>query len=120
MANHNNNASQHHDASPNFTKPYHVPHNWLQYGAENDANAQYASMVMDVSRGAQVIASILCNHLTDMDAIAGGAVNTSTLLSSNNMEALARLMLYSLGHLSEVSSARVDIFNESAEAGVRQ
>lgn len=117
MANPNSSTKATQGASTPLPRACHAPHSWLFHGAENNSDAQFTSMVMDISRGAEVIASILCNHLTDLEAIASGDDSTRTLLSGNHTEALARLMLVSLGHLHEVSSARIDEFNRKAESG---
>jgi hypothetical protein len=98
----------------------HEHDDWLVPESRNDSNAKFASAVMDVARGTRVIASIVCAHLVDLNAIAGGAAeSTRTLLSENDTEALARLAVLSLDHLYQLSAYQVDTLNTKAEAGAK-
>jgi hypothetical protein len=97
--------------------PCHQHDDWLLPAAKLDHNAQFASNVMDIARGTRVIASILCAHLVDLNAISAGAGDSvRTLLSENDTEALARLAVLSLDHLYEMSAHHVDTLNTKAEA----
>lgn len=97
--------------------PCHQHDDWLVPAAKSDSNAQFASMVMDVARGTRVIASILCAHLVDMNAVAGGNASVRPLLSEDDTEALARLAVLSLDHLYRASENQVDNLNTAAAAG---
>lgn len=98
----------------------HQHDDWLLPAAKNNQNAQFASKVMDVARGTRVIASILCAHLVDLNAIVDGAgESTQTLLSDSDTEALARLAVVSLDHLYHMSVHQVDTLNSAADTGAR-
>lgn len=94
----------------------HKLYNWLLPSAETDLDARFAATTLDVSRGAKVIASILCEHLTDL-AAQNDEPKTKTLMSGNDTEALARLMVFSLGQLYTLANERVQHFNDQAEKG---
>jgi hypothetical protein len=96
----------------------HEMWNWLSAGAANDTNAQFAATVLDVSRGTKVIAGILCEHLTDLGVQAHDP-ESKTLLTGNDSEALARLMVFSLDQLYRLADARVQYFNGQADKGSR-
>lgn len=119
MANRNTNASQHHDAILD-KKPAacHVHWNWLAGSAENDANAQFAAKALDISRGCRTIGTILCQHLVDLSAMQYDDSNRP-LLDGSDTEALARLMVVSLQHLSDAADAQVERFNEQARSGAQ-
>jgi len=100
--------------------PCHAHDDWLLPAAKNDGNAQFASKVMDLARGSRVIASILCAHLIDLNAVVGGGANSvRPLLSEDDTEALARLAVLSLDQLSQMATNQVDALNTKAEAGGR-
>jgi hypothetical protein len=100
--------------------PCHSYDDWLMPSARNDKDAQFASTVIDVARGARAIASIMAQHLVDLNAIAGGAgESVRPLLSETDMECLARLAVFSLDQLQEIASNQVDRFNTLAEKGGR-
>lgn len=92
---------------------FHQHDNWLVPTANKDANAQFASVVLDVARGARVIASILCNHLVDLQALSDGG-DTRPLLTNGDTEALARLAVVSLDQLYKLSEERVEDLNAKA------
>lgn len=120
MANRNSNARQADEASLSvIQKPCHQLYNWLEDGAESNADARFAATVLDVSRGTKVIASILCQHLVDLSWQRDDPENARLLLSGNDTEALARLMMFSLGQLNELADLRVEHFNAHAQAGGR-
>lgn len=120
MANRNNNASQHNDASPaTHIGPFHTYDNWLLSAAERDTNARFAARVLDISHGTKVIAQILCTHLIDLNAVIGGASDTRTLLSAADTEALARLAVCALDDLHEMATNRVDRLNAQPQQGAR-
>lgn len=92
--------------------PCHKHDNWLVPAAAANRDAQFASAVVDVARGACVIASILSAHLTDLNAISSGAGGSvRLLLGPNDTEALARLAVFSLDQLCTLAENRVDYFN---------
>lgn len=98
----------------------HQPHDWLMLAAKRDPDAQFASTVIDVARGAKAIASILASHLIDLNAINSGAgQSVRTLLSENETESLARLAYFALDQLSVMAENRVDYFNAQAAAGAQ-
>lgn len=99
--------------------PCHTYDNWLVSAANKDADAQFASAVIDVARGTRVIASILCAHIVDINAIDGGSESTRLLLNASDTEALARLAVLSLDHLYQLSYDQVDRLNSKAEAGAK-
>jgi hypothetical protein len=121
MAKCNSNASQQCDATPSTIQgPCHTYDNWLVPDAKHSSDAQFAADVLDVARGAQVIASIVAAHVVDLNAIAGGAGDSvRTLLSESDTEALARLAVFSLGQLYRMAENRVDFLNSKAAPGVR-
>lgn len=99
----------------NHSGPCHKLDNWLVSGAQLDSNAQFAAAVVDVARGAKVIASILAEHLVDLSAIAThSAPGVRTLLSENDTQALSRLAVFSLDQLYLLAEGRVDHFNARA------
>lgn len=96
----------------------HSHDDWLLPAARNDSNALFASQVIDISRGARVIASIVAAHVVDLNAIADGAGNSvRPLLPEADLEALARLAVVSLDHLYKLAYDQVDVLNAKAEAG---
>lgn len=99
--------------------PCHQHDDWLVSAVKSDSNVQFASMVMDLARGTRVIASILCAHLIDVNAIATESDSVRPLLSENDTEALARLAVLSLDQLYRLSEERVDALNTDASTGGR-
>lgn len=98
----------------------HQPHDWLMRAARRNPDAQFASTVIDVARGAKAIASILASHLVDLNAINSGAgQSVRTLLSESETESLARLAYFSLDQLSVMAENRVDYFNAQVAAGAQ-
>jgi hypothetical protein len=91
--------------------PCHQYDNWLIPRANSNRNAQFASTVLDISRGAKAIAGILAIHLTDLQAIQDGCATIKPLMSAGDTEALARLAVFSLGQLHEMAVNQVDHFN---------
>lgn len=100
--------------------PLYSYDNWLLPPAESNQDAHFAAVVMDVARGTRAIAGILAMHLTDMQAIAnGGAEDVRPLLRENEIEALARLAVFSLHELNLMASSQVDRLNAESEKGAK-
>lgn len=97
--------------------PCHQYDNWLVPTADNNRNALFASTVLDVSRGAKAIAGILAVHLTDLQAIQDGCRTIKPLMSPGDTEALARMVVFSLGQLHEMAVNQVDQFNAANSEG---
>lgn len=116
MANRNSNASQHDDATP--LPPVAVCHQrftWLDASLKHNGEARFAETVVNVSRGASVIVSILAAHILDLNACAdGGRDSTRFLLNGNDTDALAQLAVFSLDQLDELANLRVEHFNDQA------
>jgi len=96
--------------------PCHQYDNWLMPSAGANADALFASRVIDVSRGAKTIASILASHLVDLEATADGDDTTKPLLSPSDTDALARLAVFSLQQLHDMAVNQVDRLNTASEA----
>jgi hypothetical protein len=116
MANHESSTEATSNATPSI-EPFHKPYSSLRGSARHDPSARFAETVMDISRGAAVIADILHSHMEDVSAIESGSTNVRPLLGDNEMEALSRLAVVSLGTLAEMASARVDAFNKQSTKG---
>ena len=96
----------------------HSYDDWLLPAARSNPDAVFASKVIDLARGARVIASIVSAHVVDLNAIAAGAGSSvRPLLPEADLEALARLAVTSLDHLYKLSHDQVDALNAKAEAG---
>lgn len=98
--------------------PCHQQNNWLTPSVDKNRDAQFAATVVDVARGAGVIASILSSHLIDLAAIdddAGSSVRT--LLSKSDTSALAHLAVFSLDQLYALAEGQVDRFNANSDKG---
>lgn len=121
MANRNSSTNASTTATPPVLPGYcHTYDNWLLPEAQHNSDAQFASQVLDIAHGAQVIASIMAAHVVDLNAIAGGAGDSvRTLLSESDTEALARLAVFSLGELYRMAENRVDRLNSNAKSGDR-
>lgn len=92
--------------------------NWLTPAASGNRDAQFAAVVVDVARGAGVIASILSTHLVDLAAIEDGAGSSvRTLLSKSDTSALAHLAVFSLDQLYALAEGQVDRFNADSGEG---
>ena len=99
--------------------PSHQYDNWLIPATNNNRDAQFASIVLDVSRGAKAIASILTAHFIDLQAIHDGDQTTKPLLSAGDTEALARLAVFSLSTLHEMAVNQVDHFNAASDEAAK-
>ena len=113
-----NNSSKAMDAAILAKNPAvcHVHDDWLLPAARSNSDAVFASKVIDIARGARVIASIVSAHVVDLNAIAGGAGGAvRPLLAESDLEALARLAVHSLDDLYALASNRVDDFNAQAD-----
>lgn len=116
MANPNGNTTVNHGATTSAcSDALHQPHEWLLATAKRNPDAQFASVVIDVARGAKAIAGLLGTHLVDLNAINSGASHTvRTVLSETEIESLARISLFALNQLSTMAENRVDYFNSQA------
>ena len=119
MANPNGNTTVNGDATTSVGYgPLHQLHDWLMPAAKRNPDAQFASAVIDVARGAKAIAGLLGTHLVDLNAINSGAGHAvRTVLSETDIESLARLSLFALNQLSTMAEYRVDYFNAQSAAG---
>ena len=96
----------------------HSYETWLLPDATRNLEAQFAAKVLDVANGTRVIASIMCGHVLDLNAIAGGASGSvRTLLSERDTEALARLAVFALDELHTMATDRVEFLNAQAQQG---
>jgi hypothetical protein len=121
MANSNNNANRSDDAILGKSPvPCHEYDNWLLGSAKASPDAQFASAVVDVANGARAIATIISEHLVDLNAIVAGAgKHTRPLLNESDVEALGRLAVFSLDQLHEMASNQVDRLNSLAEGAAK-
>jgi hypothetical protein len=105
---------------PKGLDPCHKRFSWLEGTAKHEAAAEFAAKVVDISRGTRVIATILRQHLIDLNAIADGAgASVEPLLNENDTLDLAALMEVSLDTLCEMADAEVGHFNDQAQNGAR-
>jgi hypothetical protein len=119
MANRNSSTPATSSATAASVGQCHTYDNWIVPEAERNTDALFASRVLDISRGTKVIASILCAHIVDLNAIADGAGGVRTLLSESDTEALARLAVLSLDDLHAMAVNQVDALNAKAIAGAQ-
>lgn len=97
--------------------PFHNYDNWLIPAANRNRDAQFASTVLDISRGTKAIAKLLAVHLIDLKAIQDGCRTVKPLMGEADTEALARLAVFSLGQLHEMAVEQVDRFNTAHDDG---
>jgi hypothetical protein len=119
MANHDDSSKATSSAMCNQAlDPCHKRFSWLPAGLEGSADAQYAATVVDLTRGTFVIATILRQHLVDLNAAASSAgASVKTLLNANDMLDLAALMEVSLGALREMTGTKLESIDNTASKG---
>lgn len=112
MANRNSSTVATSTASPaGSLEPLFISHSPFVPGKAISSEAYLAGCVLNVARGAQVIADLL---RADAIALDNG---DAPVLGANSVDALAALLSESMGMLANVAEKRIDSFNSRTTAG---
>jgi len=105
---------------PPLLDPCHKRFSWLHPNLEKDPAVKFACKAVDMARGTRVIATILRQHLVNLEGISAGAgAPIKPLLSENDTLDLAALMEASLDVLCEMAGEHLDAIDAQALKGVR-
>jgi hypothetical protein len=105
------------DPSPlDFYAAAHTPFSWLHFGAEDDRNAQFAALTMDVCCGVDRCLEILhADHMTRLNnRDADPSEEERPAFSPSDGERLLRLALVSTRLLAEAAMAETERANALA------
>lgn len=112
MANHQSSTKEMSSASARDNlEPLHIQHSPLRLGKVASDEAQLASRVLAVARGAQVLAEIIHSDILAADN------GDRPLFDVNSIDALAGLLSESMGMLANLAERRIDYFNASTSQG---
>ena len=105
-------------AAPGKAEPIHQPFSWVAPAAENDQNAQFAALTLDVCHGVTACLSLI--HATDLAVSSGAGEDEPPLLGILEKEHLLRLAGAAARMLGDRAFERVNMLNDQARMAARE